>query len=129
MSKYSQVGLDELLERGAALESDLYEIESELPSLEAEVESEGSHLRRSLRKTGLSAGSAFASIMAAPVTMGWSLLAAILPAVHASMEIHEAAADYERLRPLKQRLAFLQQLAMDTRRELEAIKRELDSRV
>ena len=128
MSRYSQLSVDELLAEGAALENRLRHIEAEYDPLALEVEAEGYKLRRVAGKLGLSSTGAIAGIMAIPFTAGWSLVAALAPTALAVWEMRDFAADYQRLRPVRRRLARLLLEAADIADQLDAISKELDSR-
>jgi hypothetical protein len=60
--------------------------------------------------------------------VGWSLLAAAVPAALAAWEIREFATDYRHLRSLRDDLADLRDEAAEIADQIDLILNELDSR-
>jgi hypothetical protein len=125
---YQHLGDDALLALGAERERRLKDIELELETLEPLVDAEGQKLKNVAGKLGINVGGVVAGVMAAPFTLGWSLLSAIAPAITAVWETKELAGDYKRLRPLRQRLKFLRYESAEITDQLQEIFSELASR-
>jgi hypothetical protein len=128
VSRYSQLTDDELLAEGAALEARLRNIEAQCEPLALQVHAEGRKLNKVVGKLGLTTGGAIAGMVAIPLTMGWSLLAAAVPAALAASEMREFATDYRHLRSLRDDLADLRDEAAEIADQIDFILQELDSR-
>ena len=128
MSRHSQLTDDELLAEGVALEARLRYIEAQCEPLAVQVDAEGRKPKKVAAKLGLTAGGAVTGIVAIPLTMGWSLLAAAAPAALAAWEMRELAVDYRHLRSLRGDLADLRDEAADIADQIDLILKELDSR-
>ena len=128
MSRYSQLTDDDLPAEGAALEARLRSIEAECEPLALQVNAEGRKLNRVAGKLGLTTGGAIAGIVAIPLTLGWSLLAAAVPATLAAWELREFAVDYRHLRSLRDDLADLRDESAEIADQIDLILNVLDSR-
>jgi hypothetical protein len=128
VTSYRQLSDDALLERWAALDDRLNAIASERESLDNLVKGEGRTLTSILPKLLLSIAAAIAGLFAAGFTWGWGLLAAILVALYAALDIYEFIADRWKVWSAPERINELEQEASDVADSIEAIQQEIDTR-
>ena len=128
MPDYSQLSIAELVAQGATLKGRLKNVQKAIDTLEPSVDAEGRRLKKVAWRLGLTSSGALAGVLAAPLTFGWALVAASVPAVAAAWEITDFAADYRRLHPLRQRLKALRHESSDLKEQLAAVYRERKAR-
>jgi hypothetical protein len=124
VADYSQFSIPELRAESAALKKRLKNVEKAIDVLELSVDAEGRRLKKVAWKLGLTSSGVLAGILATPLTLGWALAAASLPAVTAAWEMNDFARDYQRLRPLRQRLKALRRESDKLKTRLVAVYRE-----
>jgi hypothetical protein len=128
MSGYKQLSDDELTQAAVTLELRLNEIESEVDILDLHVGGQGRKLRKMFRMLGLSGAAAVSGALSAPITGGWSVLAAAAPLGVAFLEMQAYVRDRPQLTALERRLAALRTEVASTSAQLERIRAELDAR-
>lgn len=125
---HKQLSDAELIDGGATFELLLSQFESDVDTLDPQVEAEGRKLRKTFRKLGLTGAAAVCGVLAATLTGGWSLLAAAAPLGVAFLEMQDYVRDRQLLTALQKRLAALRTEATFTSVQLETIRAELDAR-
>jgi hypothetical protein len=107
MPPFEQLSDDELLDLATQLEAQLESVRREFFELEQRVAVEGRRLRTAAIKLGLNGALGAGGLLAAPITMGWSLLLSAGSGAMTVWDVHDYLNDRSSYRELRQRTAAL----------------------
>jgi len=125
---YEDMTDDALVDRGAELETRRATIAAEFALLLPNVETAGRILRKSAIKLGVNTALGIGGIVAAPLTLGWSLIITAGSGFMLVWDGLDFGRDYSRHNPHRHRLRQLRAEASAVADELAAIHAILDMR-
>ena len=128
MPPFEELSNEQLLELAADLSAQLKSVRAELAHLQRRVDVERRKLRKTATKLGLNGALGAGGVLAAPITMGWSLVLTLGSAGMTAWDVYDYAHDRSEYKELLEIAANLRTKSQTTADRYESVAKAVNSR-